>query len=474
MKRPQNVAEVRTFLGMSGFYRKYIEKFSDKSAPLVELTTVLASNNFSWNESQETSWLNLKDCLVSAPILCHPNFDFPFVLQTDASDIGLGATLVQYIDGRERTITYLSRTTQPAEMKWAVREKEALAIIWACESLRPYLIGNKFIVETDHDSLVWLHSAKTPARLVRWACRLSEFDFDIKYRPGKSNQRSDCLSRMPLNEVSDDMDLMPDRVFCTSIQQNKTPTQDRHEALFMVTGLSKEQIKICQLDDPLCRAKIEECEREETRATATYMLHEREQLLCRYSIPACRSADSNRLLVIPLNLRELVLRYYHDHCITAHLSGDRVINLLKKRFWWPRMSTYVREYIKSCSCQRVKLAQPLRNGLLLPIEATRPGQIWVVDIVGPIWRSAQSNKYILVAIDSFTNWPVAGVMKQQTAEEVVRLFFNLVIKEHGTPENILSDSGTQFMSDAFDSLCKSFNIKKTRGQSISSSDGGKS
>ena len=117
--------------------------------------------------------------------------------------------LCQRIDEEERVILYISRTLQENERKWTVREKEALGIIWACEQFRPYIIGSKFTVETDHESLKWLLESKSPARLVRWALRLSEFNFDIKHRKGTNNSNADGLSRLPQPESEDIKDIEP-------------------------------------------------------------------------------------------------------------------------------------------------------------------------------------------------------------------------------------------------------------------------
>lgn len=134
---------------------------------------------------------------MSEPILRHPDFHHPFILQTDASDIALGAVLSQRIDGAEHPTYYISRVIHPEERKWTIREKEVLAIIWSCEIFRPYLIGQQFIIETDHHSMQWLMKAKTPPRLVRRALRLSEYNFEIRHKSGKTNQNADTLSRMP-------------------------------------------------------------------------------------------------------------------------------------------------------------------------------------------------------------------------------------------------------------------------------------
>jgi hypothetical protein len=142
----------------------------------------ILTDDFKWNEKAQEAFDELRRILSVMPILKYPDFEQPFVVSTDASDDGLGAVLSQKIDGVERVVQYASRTLQPAEKKWCVREKEALAIIYSCETFRPYLYGTKFTVETDHHSLQWLMKVTTPARLVRWALRLAEYDFDIRYK----------------------------------------------------------------------------------------------------------------------------------------------------------------------------------------------------------------------------------------------------------------------------------------------------
>ena len=192
-KSPENVKELRTWLGMVSYYRSFIPQFSKLCAPLYALTH--HNVPFKWTEKEEAILQQLIKYLVTEPILMHPNFDFPFMLHTDASFEGLGAALSQDINGKERVIQYISRTVQPNEKKWNIQQLEALAIIWACETVRPYIIGTKVLIFTDHKSLQWLKESKIP-RLVRWACRLEEFDYQIVYKPGKFNTVADALSRL--------------------------------------------------------------------------------------------------------------------------------------------------------------------------------------------------------------------------------------------------------------------------------------
>ena len=185
MKRPKNVTDIKAFLGSIGYYRQYIKNFAKKCASLNRLTR--KEILFDWTEHEEKAWNELKQELIRSPILSHPNFDQEFIIETDASDLGLGAVLLQRYNDKLHVIQYISRTLQDCERKWSIREKEALAIIWACETFRPYVYGTKFVVETDHKSLEWLLTAEKPQRLVRWALRMSEFDCRIVYKPGIAN-----------------------------------------------------------------------------------------------------------------------------------------------------------------------------------------------------------------------------------------------------------------------------------------------
>jgi len=193
MPAPRNVSELRSFMGMASYYRAFIYKFAIVCKSLYELTRI--ENKWEWLPIHQTTFEAIKTELLSNKILAHPNYNYPFKIQTDA---GIGAVLVQEIDGVERVIMYLSRSLQTGEKKWNIREKEALAIVWAIQMCRVYVAGTKFIVQSDHASLKWLMKATKPDRLVRWALELAEYDFEIIPRKGIHNGNADALSRLPL------------------------------------------------------------------------------------------------------------------------------------------------------------------------------------------------------------------------------------------------------------------------------------
>ncbi|UYV74021.1 K02A2.6-like [Cordylochernes scorpioides] len=174
--RPKKVKEVQSFLGMCSYYRKFIKDFSKIADPLTNL--IKKSVSFTWTERQEEAFQTLKTALLSPPILGHFNPNAPTYVHTDASNIGIGATLVQDIGGEEKVISYLSRTLSKAEQNYSTTEKECLAVVWSMSKLRPYLYGRHFKIVTDHHALCWLKNLKDPTgRLARWALNIQEYDF---------------------------------------------------------------------------------------------------------------------------------------------------------------------------------------------------------------------------------------------------------------------------------------------------------
>ena len=188
---PTSVEEVCKFIGLASYHRPYIQDFSDIAKPLHNLTQKQAQ--FTWSDECSTAFNTLKNKLVQAPVLAYPQFGLTspvFVLQTDASFVGVGAVLEQ----GGHVIAYASRALNQAEQQYSVIQKECLAIIFALKQFRHYLLGRSFELLTDHAPFQWLSSQKMEGLLCRWALAMQEFDFVIKYRKGCQNGNADALS----------------------------------------------------------------------------------------------------------------------------------------------------------------------------------------------------------------------------------------------------------------------------------------
>ncbi|GFU91741.1 retrovirus-related Pol polyprotein from transposon 297 [Trichonephila clavipes] len=198
-KRPENLRELRSFLGLCTYYRKFVKGFSNIARPLHKLTE--SKQKFQWTKECEDSFLQLKEALTSSPILIYPQPDKPFILDTDASNESVGAVLSQEIDGQERVVAYWSKCLSKPERNYCVTRKELLAIVKAIEHFHHYLYGQKFLLRTDHASLTWLMNFRnTEGQVARWIQRLNEYYFDIRHRKGSSHGNADALSRRPCPE----------------------------------------------------------------------------------------------------------------------------------------------------------------------------------------------------------------------------------------------------------------------------------
>lgn len=437
MEPPQNLGQLRAFIGLSGYYRNFVNNYAIVCDLLYDLTKMHV--RFKWEEKHQKAFEYIVRALCAMVLLYHPNYSLPFIIRTDACDTGIGAVLAQEVDGIERVIQFASRTLQPGERKWCVREKEALAILWACETFRVYVYGTRFTVETDHHSLQWLLNAKEPPRLVRWALRLAEFDFEIKYRKGKANQVADALSRLPLDPPA-------------------VEDEDRHDQLLIVRAnlitkelkLTSEEVIEAQASDPELNPLIETCRAKGGRVDE-YVLED--NLLFKTSGP-------KKLLVVPYSLVERILHLYHNETMSAHVSRDRLSDILTNRFYWPRMKRDIADWVAACLvCRKVKPTRPLRHGLLQPVAADYPFEKVGVDIMGPIHATKDKFRYVLVCVDYFTNWVEAAPLRSITASEIVEKFFSLIISRHGCPKIVISDQGKQFVSKSFEELCSQFQMK---------------
>lgn len=193
---PKTKKQVRSFLGLIGFYRKFIPKFADIAVCLTDLTKKFAPQKVKWSEENQVAFNKLKGEICSKPVLRSPDFNRKFLLKTDASDVGVGAVLEQEFEDGKHPIVFLSKKLTGPECNYAVIEKECFAIVWAVKALRLYLEGKEFTIFSDHAPLQWLQKVKTTnQRLLRWSLVLQEYKFTILHVAGTANCVADALSR---------------------------------------------------------------------------------------------------------------------------------------------------------------------------------------------------------------------------------------------------------------------------------------
>jgi len=197
--QPRTKKQLRAFLGLAGFYRKYVPNFAVIAAPLTDATRKGSPNEVHWSQAQENAFVTLKEHVSNPPILRLPDVSRPFVLQTDASNTGLGAILLQEDDqGEKHPIAFASRKLLPRETRYSTIERECLAIVWGIGKFQEYLYGTEFVLETDHQPLQYLGRAQFQnGRLMRWALALQPYRFLLRAIHGRDNVGADCLSRNP-------------------------------------------------------------------------------------------------------------------------------------------------------------------------------------------------------------------------------------------------------------------------------------
>ena len=304
-KVPTSADEVRSFLGLAGYYRRFILNFGSIVRPITAKTHKDVSKKpFTWTEIDQAAFETLRTCLTTSPILAYPNFDLEFLLFTDACDYGIGAVLSQIQEEKEVVIAYFSRQLKSPELKYATVEKEALAVVEAIKNFRHYLLDKPFTVISDHRPLQWLEDQKdNNGRLGRWAIRLSSTNYKIKYRPGRIHQNADCLSRLKIANVQ----------------------------------LADQNMEICdkQAVDPLCMdirnyldngyLSPENVEKMPIWAKEIDFYRVEKAILFRCEPPTKKSKRNvlNPQVVLPLSLRPLVLREMHDVPSAAHLAYQR-------------------------------------------------------------------------------------------------------------------------------------------------------
>ena len=426
--RPNKLRELRSFLGLCSYYRKFVSHFSTIVKPLTILTK--KDQKFVWGSDQERAFELIKSELSSYPVLAHFDSKKDVKIRTDASGYGLGAAILQKEGNVFKPIAYASRMLNESELNYTISEKECLAVVYAVEKFEQFLSSKHFEIESDHCALCWLSSkSKLPKRLHRYSLILQEYNYTIKYRSGSSHKDVDCLSRYPVDPPSEG-DKLSDKLALVNIEfDNDLMSSQRSDIRF-----SKILESINDSSD--------------LNSNPEYFINSG-VLMKRVQI----GGNEFDVICIPEKLRDSVLYALHDDMSSGHLGYKKTFEKLAKRYYWDGMRDYCEKYVKSCvDCQTKKPGTLVKSGFLNPIKVGSPFEMVGVDIVGPFPRSNSGKLYIIVAVDYMTKYAITKPIRKANAMEVSKFFVNEIVSKHGAPTKILSDRGTPFLSKVSSSV----------------------
>ena len=438
---PTTKKQLRCFLGMIGFYRDFIDSFSVVSSPLSDL--LQDKQIWEWNENRQAAFEKMKILLMSAPVLMLPDDTRPFIVNTDASSVGVGAVLQQIdTNGKLRPCAYFSKKLQPAETRYSTHEQEMLAIMLALKHWRHFLYRRPFTIRTDHRSLEhFLTQPQLNNRQRRWAEVLADYDFQIEYESGDTNTVADTLSRNPL--FDDGQRLEQVNSIGTGTRFRNPLYDEKKHSLNSVSSATSNDI-ITQLKDAGARdveytELLNGAQRDGFRVVGGLVYFH-----SRVVIPSSATA-----------LQTTLLSECHETLVGGHYGVAKTAELISRHYYWKHMNKSVVCFVDTCiTCTRSKATNSLSPGLLQPIEI--PERRWSVvtlDFIGPLPMTIRGNNAVFTVVDklSKTTYFIAFNMSS-SAVDIATLFFDNVVRLHGLPTTIISDRDVRFTATFWKTL----------------------
>ena len=436
---PPTVKGVRSFLGHAGFYRRFIKDFSKIARPLCRLLE--KDTKFNFDDSCRVSFEEIKIKLVQAPIMAAPDWDQGFEIMCDANDFAMGAALGQRKEKIFRIIYYASRTFNEAQENYSTTEKEMLAIVFACEKFRQYILGSHVVIHTDHAAIKYLMSKKeAKPRLIRWVLLLQEFDLEIKDKKGCDNVIADHLSRVERSTEEEEKVILTENF--------------PDEQLFKVSCQLPWYADIVNyLACGVVPSEFTSQQKRKLRTDSRYYIWD-DPLLFK------RGADMIIRRCVPENEQGKIMDECHASPYGGHFLGEKTAHkILQSGFYWPTIFRECAEWVKLCDrCQKIgnissRNEMPLRGIMVMQIF-----DVWGIDFMGPFPPSF-GNMYILLAVDYVSKWVEAVACSRNDANTVVSFLQKNILSRFGTPRTIISDGGSHFANKIFAKLMSRYRIK---------------
>ncbi|KAF8080184.1 hypothetical protein N665_0968s0007 [Sinapis alba] len=375
LQPPDSVKGIRSFLGHAGFYRRFIQDFSKIARPLTRL--LCKDTKFHFNSECLEAFHTIKGALVSAPIVQPPDWELPFEVMCDASDYAVGDVLGQRKEKKLHVIYYASRTLDDAQCNYATTEKELLAIVYAFEKFRSYLVGSKVIVHTDHAALRYLLSKKdAKPRLLRWILLLQEFDLVIKDNKGIENGVADHLSRLKVEEALPLADTFPVETFyAVSVQYNDGYVPVKDASILKVPWFSEIANYLAADQEPLKFTGNDK--KKFLKDVRRYFLDE----------PFLYKQCADNVFRRCVTEKEIqgILFHCHGSNYAGHFAASKTISkILQAGYWWPKMFKDAHSFVSKCdACQRqgnISKRNEMPQNFILEVEVF---DVWGIDFMGP-------------------------------------------------------------------------------------------
>ena len=450
-ERPNNVRSLRAFLGMCNYYARFCKNYSDTISPMLVL--LRKGISWRWSAELEEAFQATKSLLINSIMISHPDFSKRMFLETDSSDRGLGAVLSQRLEaGRIGVLSLISRTLKGPEIRYSTSEKEMLAIVWALQKLRTFLVGREFTIITDHKSLVFLSQCHLKnSRMLRWAVWLQEFTFDVQYREGSKNVVPDWLSRNPCGY--DASDRPPQEGFIVAninLRIEETPWRGAEDVRRAQSADPEIGSVILYLGGRLPRNQPSF--RNIKRSAARYKVH----LGIVYI--RVRAHPSLWRIWIPRDQTKQLIT--HIHTRYAHFGSHKVWLIARETFFWRGMRQQIHRVVSQCDlCQRTKYSNRGFAGPMQNIIPSKPREIYALDLYGPVPKTRWGNKFVLVIIDVFSKFVQVYPINKPTSKNCLAHLMNRFIPKCGVPEKVLSDHGSQFTSEEWVQTLSNSDIK---------------